>query len=275
MEYRRHEPPGCGGCLIAGVLLLLFMGGTPLLLNVLGMIFFIIFLLVFVAVAGFWAFGYYIRRQVGRYEQSQTETHNRFVTLLVNILVKIAQIDDTVTRQETETIYNFFRQNLRYSQNQLLWVKELVKDALDSPVTLESLLAEFRNTFAYEPRLILLELVYQVLYTKEHVPDAELEIAGNIAEYLDISPYDQQSILGRYRTRFRQTAADEDRYFEILGLAPGADFAQIKSSYRKMSMQYHPDKVGHLGEEFRSIAEEKMKELNVAYAFLRKKYGQG
>ena len=35
-------------------------------------------------------------------------------------------------------------------------------------------------------------------------------------------------------------------------------------------MQYHPDKVAHLGEEFRRVAEEKMKELNEAYQHLKK-----
>ena len=39
-----------------------------------------------------------------------------------------------------------------------------------------------------------------------------------------------------------------------------------------LSMQYHPDKVGHLGEEFKKISEEKMKEINVAYAYFEKKF---
>jgi DnaJ like chaperone protein len=37
-------------------------------------------------------------------------------------------------------------------------------------------------------------------------------------------------------------------------------------------MEYHPDRVGHLGEEFRQVAEEKMKEINVAYNYLKKKF---
>jgi len=41
-----------------------------------------------------------------------------------------------------------------------------------------------------------------------------------------------------------------------------------------LSMQYHPDKVGHLGDEFKKVAEEKMKEINRAYEFLKKKYGR-
>ncbi|MCX5864001.1 MAG: DnaJ domain-containing protein [Deltaproteobacteria bacterium] len=56
----------------------------------------------------------------------------------------------------------------------------------------------------------------------------------------------------------------------MLGLEPGASAEQIKSAYRKLSMQYHPDKVAYLGEEFRRVAEEKMKELNEAYQHLKK-----
>ncbi len=32
--------------------------------------------------------------------------------------------------------------------------------------------------------------------------------------------------------------------YEILGLEPGADDRDIKKAYRKLSLQYHPDKVG-------------------------------
>ncbi len=45
----------------------------------------------------------------------------------------------------------------------------------------------------------------------------------------------------------------------------------IKKAYRTLSMKYHPDKVGHLGEEFRRVAEEKMKEINVAYEYFKKR----
>jgi DnaJ like chaperone protein len=59
----------------------------------------------------------------------------------------------------------------------------------------------------------------------------------------------------------------------VLGLEPGADMETIKKSYRQLSMKYHPDKVSHLGEEFQEVAEEKMKEINAAYDFFKKKFG--
>ncbi len=64
----------------------------------------------------------------------------------------------------------------------------------------------------------------------------------------------------------------EDQNYAILGLESGADFAVIKTAFRKRRMQFPPDKVSHLGEEFHRVAEEKMKEINQAYDYFKKKY---
>jgi molecular chaperone DnaJ len=52
-------------------------------------------------------------------------------------------------------------------------------------------------------------------------------------------------------------------YYEILGVPRTADAAQIKSAYRKLAMQYHPDQ--NPGDK---SAEDKFKEINEAYAVL-------
>ena len=61
---------------------------------------------------------------------------------------------------------------------------------------------------------------------------------------------------------------------EVLGLAPGASASEIKEAYRKLAAQYHPDKVSHLGEEFRLLAEQRFREIQAAYDALSKK-GRG
>jgi len=276
MEYRQHNQPGCGGCLLLLVMLALVTGGAPALLNLLGFLFYSGLAGILLLIGAFWAFTYSIRRRVSTYEASQSESHNRFVILLVNILVKIAQADGHFTRAELNAILNFFQYNLRYNQDQMYWVKQLVKEARENPTDLRHLLEEFRGSFAYEPRLILLELIYQIIYTKQPPPEDELRLAREIAGLLQISVYDQRTIEAKYMYRQRQEAASsgqmEEQYYAVLGLEKGADFAEIKKAYRKLSMQYHPDKVGHLGEEFKKIAEEKMKEINVAYGYFEKKF---
>lgn len=276
MNYQRQQQPGCGGCLLIAALIIFITGGAPALLSFLGAIIYTGLAAVLIFIALFWGFSFWVKKKVVDYEQSQTESHNRFVWLLVHILVHIAKIDGKVSKDEILTIQRFFQQNLRYNQTQMLWVKELIKEATASTQTLQSLLEEFKATFAYEPRLILLELVYQILYTKINVPDNELQVARDIASFLEISEYDQRTVEAKYRYRSQQSAASsrsqEATYFAVLGLQSGADFDTIKKAYRKLSMKYHPDKVRHLGDEFRGVAEEKMKEINAAYDYFKKQH---
>lgn len=274
MQYQRRQQPGCGGCLLIILLIVFVTGGAPALINFMGALFFSGIAGVLIFLALFWGFSFWVKRKVATYEQSQTESHNRFVWLLVHILVHIARIDGQITRDEVQTIQRFFQHNLRYNQTKMLWLKELIKQATASEVSLQALLQEFKSNFAYEPRLILLELVYQVLYTKSTVPESELKIARDIAAFLEISVYDQRTIEAKYKYRsHQQTARTIDRaaqYYAVLGLEPEASEDEIKKAYRKLSMKYHPDKVRHLGDEFRNVAEEKMKEINAAYDFFKK-----
>ncbi len=274
MYYQRQQEPGCGGCLLIALLIAFVTGGASGIVNFLGTLFYAVFIFILIMIAGFWGFSYWLKKQVVNYEESQSESHNRFVWLLVNILIHTAKIDGEITRDEIQTIHLFFRNNLRYTQTQMAWVKELIKEATNATQSLDALLSEFNATFGYEPKLILLELVYQILFTKSNVPENELAIARNIARKLGIQEYDQRTIEAKYRYH-RQYSTDSSvdeaaKHYATLGLSKGASAEEIKKAYRKLSMQYHPDKVRHLGEEFRAVAEEKMKEINAAHDYLKK-----
>ena len=52
-------------------------------------------------------------------------------------------------------------------------------------------------------------------------------------------------------------------YYEVLGVAKGADAKEIKKAYRKVAMKYHPDK--NPGDK---AAEDKFKEAAEAYEVL-------
>ncbi len=78
---------------------------------------------------------------------------------------------------------------------------------------------------------------------------------------------------GRRRESYHenQKRAQTDKRFsksdphEVLGVRRQASIDDIKSAYRKLAAKYHPDKVDHLGDEFRTLAEQKFKEIQEAY----------
>jgi len=57
---------------------------------------------------------------------------------------------------------------------------------------------------------------------------------------------------------------------KILGIDPSASPADIKHAYRHLAGKYHPDKVAHLGEEFKALAEKRFKDIQKAYDELGK-----
>lgn len=57
---------------------------------------------------------------------------------------------------------------------------------------------------------------------------------------------------------------------EILGISPGASREEIMAAYRRGVKQYHPDRVDHLGKEFKELANRKFIEIKDAYNTLMK-----
>lgn len=60
-------------------------------------------------------------------------------------------------------------------------------------------------------------------------------------------------------------------YYEVLGIDKNASESEIKKAYRKMAMQYHPDKVANESDKEKEEAEHRFKEINDAYQVLSDK----
>ena len=61
----------------------------------------------------------------------------------------------------------------------------------------------------------------------------------------------------------------EDSPYDVLGVSQGASPEQIRSAYKRLVAQYHPDKVQYLGPEFQKLAHEKFVAVQEAYEKLK------
>ena len=69
---------------------------------------------------------------------------------------------------------------------------------------------------------------------------------------------------GSRRESAASREAEKDPY-AILGIQAGATKEEIRTAYKKLAAQYHPDKVHHLGEDFQQFAHGKFVAIQKAY----------
>jgi hypothetical protein len=63
----------------------------------------------------------------------------------------------------------------------------------------------------------------------------------------------------------RKQESFQKNAYSVLGVDRDASPEEIKQAFRKLANKYHPDKVSHMGDEFRELAEKRFKEIQEAY----------
>ena len=91
--------------------------------------------------------------------------------------------------------------------------------------------------------------------------------ASQGAQEAAAEPHHQDGRPGAGRTEGLSPEWIQANWHEVLGVSPNASIEVVKSAYRLRAQQYHPDKTERLGPELRSLAIQKMQELNLAYTW--------
>ncbi len=69
----------------------------------------------------------------------------------------------------------------------------------------------------------------------------------------------------REETTYTQTEHFDEDPYAILGVSRKATQQEIKKVYHELAAKYHPDKVDHLGDEFKELAHKKFVQIQEAY----------
>jgi DnaJ like chaperone protein len=122
---------------------------------------------------------------------------------------------------------------------------------------------QIRGNMDYSSRLQLLHLLFNVSLADTIIHTSEIEIIDKISTYLGVASSDFLSIKNMF-------IPETDSSYKILEIEPSSSNDDVKKAYRRMAMKYHPDKVSHLGDDFRKTADEKFKKVNEAYDKIKK-----
>jgi len=197
---------------------------------------------------------------VSTQRKARTSQGDFGVSLLV-LVAAVMKADGKVVKSELDYVKQFF---VRQFGNEA--AKEAVlmlKDILKQDILVRDICIQISHNMDYSSRLQLLHLLFNVSLADGSINKAESDLIEKISGALGISNNDFVSIRNMF-------IPETDSSYKILEIERTSTNDEVKKAYRRMAMKYHPDKVSHLGEDFRKTADEKFKKVNEAYEKIKK-----
>lgn len=193
--------------------------------------------------------------------QPQRTTQGDFGMSLLVLVAAVMKADGKVVKSELDYVKQFFVR--QFGQESAREAILMLKDIIKQEIPVRDVCVQISRNMDYSSRLQLLHLLFNVSLADSTIHPSEIEIIEKISGYLGVASSDYSSIKNMF-------IPDTDSSYKILELDPSSTNEDVKKAYRRMAMKYHPDKVSHLGDDFRKTAEEKFKKVNEAYDKIKK-----
>jgi len=192
---------------------------------------------------------------------NRSTTPGAFGMSLLVLIAAVMKADGKVVKSELDYVKQFFVR--QFGRDAAGEATVMLRDLLKQEIPLHDVCQQIGRNMDYSSRLQLLHLLFNVSLADGQVHASEKDVIEKISGFLGISESDFVSIRNMF-------IPETDSSYKILEIDPSASNDEVKKAYRRMAMKYHPDKVSHLGEDFKRTADEKFKKVNEAYERIKK-----
>ncbi len=187
-----------------------------------------------------------------------------FAASLLVLSAAVMKADGKVVKSELDFVRTFLVQ--QFGPDKAADYLVDLREVLKQEIPLREIGMQIASFMDHASRLQLYHYLWGIAMADGHLDAKEEQLMMHLAGWLRISKSDYESIKAMF-------VKDNHSAYKILEVAENASNDEIKKAYRKMAVKYHPDKVSHLGEQHRSAAEEKFKQVAVAYEQIKKQRG--
>lgn len=212
------------------------------------------------------AAGHAVDRVVSEPDEEAADATQR-IAFTIGVIVlgaKMAKIDGWVTRDEI----NAFKEVFRVPPEEMRNVGRLFDLARRDAQGFEPYARQLARLL-HDRRPVLEELLdglFHIAQADGALNAAELRFLGDVAAIFGFSAAEFDRIKESHGAR------DTCDPYAVLGLSRTASDAEVKTAYRRLAHEYHPDRLIAQGvpREFIDVANAKMAAINAAYERIRK-----
>ncbi len=187
-----------------------------------------------------------------------------YAASLIVLIAAVMKADGRVMKSELDYVKRYFVS--RFGEDTASEAVVMLRDILKQEIPLRDVTKQLSQRLDYSYRLEMLHFLFGIASADGSVSDSEHTVINKISGYMGISDSDFQSLMAMF-------VSQTDASYKILEIEPTTSDDEVKKAYRRMAMKYHPDKVSHLGEDFKKVAHEKFRKVQEAYDQIKSKRG--
>ncbi len=210
--------------------------------------------------------GHYIGRKMGDGVGVATDQIT-FTVGVIALSAKMAKADGHVSREEIDA----FRQAFKVPEGEIKNVARIFNLAKQEATGFEPYARQLANLFQDKPAMLeeLLCILFHIARADNVIHPAELAFLEKVSGIFGFTTAE----FGRIKAE--NLGPDKGDPYTILGVTREATDKEIKSAYRKLIKEHHPDLLASQGlpQEFIEVANEKLSVINVAYDRIEKERG--
>jgi DnaJ like chaperone protein len=200
------------------------------------------------------------------------------------VMGHLAKTDAPVSEAEIAAAREVMRR-MRLDEGRARLAMELFNAGKRPDFPVDEQVERLRSQCAGHPQLLrtFLEIQLDLALVKGPMTPEERELLSRIAARLGVGPIELAHLeaLLRARRRFGGKQADRaretvlDQAYRVLGVEPTASDGDVKTAYRRLMNQHHPDKqvARGLPEAMMEIAKERTGEIRAAYEAVKEHRG--
>ncbi len=204
------------------------------------------------------------------------------------VMGHLAKVDGRVSEAEIGAARGVM-QRMRLDERQRQLAIRLFNTGKEQGYPVDAQVARLREYCGSEPQLLqlFLEIQVDVALATGEISAAERVLLGRIAAALGFGALALAQIETLLRMRRGQYGGPGHagreppradalaKAYQVLGVQPSASDREVKTAYRRLMNQHHPDKQAARGlhDSMREIAEERTREIRAAYDAVREHRG--